>query len=267
MKLGVNTVTLRAYTPEEVVSILLKNGITAVEWAGDAHVATGDLKKAAAVKALCEDAGVTCTSYGSYYQCAAEEGPGNGPFQHDLGATAALDTAHALGVPAIRVWAGRFGTGSDVATTEYREAVGQCLANFCDRAKSLGMSVHLEFHRNTLTDTAESAVALIDAVGKDNLHCYWQPRHGVDVAGNLADIETLGARLSNIHVFHWLLKEGEAFAVERRPLREGEDRWKTYFGALQALSDDRYALIEFVKDDELSQFEEDVRVLKSVLKF
>ncbi len=263
MKLAVNTVTLRAYSPKEVVSILLDNKIDAVEWAGDAHVPTGDLETAASVKALCEEAGVTCTSYGSYYQCA-EGGPGNGPFENDLGPAAALDTAKALGVSAIRVWAGRLGVGSVSATAEYRKEVERCLADFCDQAASIDMTVHLEFHRNSLTDTAKSAVALIEAVGKENLFSYWQPRHGVDVAGNLADIAVLENRISNIHVFHWLLKGGDGFAVDRRPMSEGKDRWEAYFSALEKLPGEHYAMMEFVRDDSLPQLVEDLSVLRSI---
>lgn len=260
MKLALTSVTLRSHTPEEVVSILADNQIDAVEWAGDVHVPTGDLEKAESVKQLCDNAGITCTSYGSYYQCD-EGGPGNGPFQHDLGAEVTLGTAQALGVPAVRVWAGREGSGS--ATTEYIEEVVRRLASFCDKAQALGMSVHLEFHRNTLTDTAESALELLKAVSKENLYCYWQPRHGVDVGDNLKDIEILSEHLSHVHVFHWLLEEGD-FKINRRPLAEGKDRWISYLKALEEIPGERYAMIEFVKDDELVQLAEDLQVLRLI---
>ncbi len=263
MKLALTSVTLRSYSAEEVVSILADNNIDAVEWAGDVHVPPGDLETASSVQSLCDKAGITCTSFGSYYQCD-EGGPGKGPFQFDLGAEIALETATALGVPAIRVWAGRQGSAS--ATTEYRDEVVRCLAAFCDRAEALGMSVHLEFHRNTLTDTAESALALIEAVARKNLYSYWQPRHGVDVTSNLNDIEVLADHLSHVHVFHWLLQEGDTFAVERRPLTEGKERWESYFTALEKLPGERYAMIEFVKEDELKQLAEDVDVLRVVNK-
>lgn len=260
MKLALTSVTLRSHSPEEVVSIMTELQIEAVEWAGDVHVPPGDLDKAASVRRLCNSAGITCTSYGSYYQCDIG-GPGKGPFQHDHGAGVALDTAKALGVTGIRVWAGRQGSAS--ASSEYRAEVARCLAAFCDKAQALGISVHLEFHRNTLTDTAESTLALLTTVSKDNLYAYWQPRHGVDVVGNLKDIEVLSPYLSHVHVFHWLLKD-DGFAVERRPLAEGKARWESYFAALKDLPGERYAMIEFVKDDELKQLIEDLEVLKTI---
>lgn len=260
MKAAVNTVTLRAHSAEEIVAILRKHQIAAVEWAGDVHVPPGDTQTAESVKALGEVNGITATSYGSYYQCD-EGGQGKGPFAHDLGPEVALETAQALGVQALRVWGGRH--GSEGASAAYRDEVTHCLRALCDQASLKEMTIHLEFHRNTLTDTAESALALMEAVGRDNLYSYWQPRHGVSVAENLADIATLGERLSNVHVFHWVLQtDGK---IDRRPLGEGRDRWEAYLGAIQPLPGERYAMIEFVKDNTLEQFSEDVAVLHSLL--
>jgi len=260
MKPALNTVTLRSFAPEQIVSILQENRIEAVEWAGDVHVPPGETGKAESFKALCEAEEITATSYGSYYQCD-QGGQGNGPFQYDLGAGPALETAKALGVKALRVWGGR--TGSEAASAAYRDEVSGCLRELCDQARSDGMTVHLEFHRNTLTDTAGSTGALIEAVARDNLYSYWQPRHGVSVAENIADIETLGSRLSHVHVFHWnLLADG---TIERRPLREGRDRWQAYFTAIDQLPGERYAMIEFVRNDELSQLSEDAAVLRRLL--
>lgn len=261
MKPAVNTVTLRSCAPEEIVSILKSEKIDAIEWAGDVHVPTGDIQKAEVVKALCEANEITATSYGSYYQCDLG-GKGKGPFQYNLGAEPALETARALGVKAIRVWAGR--KASETASPAYRDEVTHCLRDFCDKASSYGMTVHLEFHRNTLTDTAVSALALIKGVARDNLYSYWQPRHGASVESNVSDIETLGEHLSHLHVFHWDLKEDGA--IERRPLKEGQERWQAYFEAINQLPNERYAMIEFVRNDELSQFSEDVAVLHSLIR-
>ncbi|MFO7725745.1 MAG: TIM barrel protein [Oceanipulchritudo sp.] len=260
MKPAVNTVTLRSFAPEEIVTILKDNRIDAVEWAGDVHVPPGETGKAESVKALCEAKQITATSYGSYYQCD-RGGQGNGPFQYDLGAEPALETAKALGVNALRVWGGR--RGSEAASAAYRDEVADCLRELCDQAHSHGMTVHLEFHRNTLTDSAESAVALMEAVARDNLYSYWQPRHGVSVAENIADIETLGVRLSHVHVFHWnLLEDG---TIERRPLSEGRHRWQAYFKAMDPLPGERYAMLEFVRNDELGQLSEDAAALHAML--
>ncbi len=262
MKLAVNTVTLRSSTPQEVVSILNDAGFDAVEWAGDAHVPPSDLEIAKSVKEISDAAGIAITSYGAYYQCDKGGPAEKGPFVFNLGAKAALDSAQALGVSDIRVWAGR--QASAIASEDYRSEVAACMAEFCDQAKEFGMKVHLEFHRNTLTDTAASTLALLKAVSRDNLFSYWQPRHGIGVEENVADIEALGDKLSNVHVFNWQLKEPGGFAVDRFPLSAGKDRWEAYFEALEKLPGERYAMMEFVKDDELSQFQEDAKVLQEL---
>ena len=262
MRLAVNTVTLRAHTPAEIVSILTENGVDAVEWAGDVHVPPGDTGTAAEVKVLCEAAGIACPSYGAYYQCDGG-GQGDGPFRFNLGPEAALDSARALGAPDIRVWAGR--KGSAVADAAYREEVARHLGEFCDRTASLGMSVHLEFHPNTLTDSLASTLALVHAVAKDNLFTYWQPRVTADIQENLSDLQELKPFISNVHVYHWLL-EKDGVTKNRRPLEEGREAWQAYLGELNDLPGEHYAMIEFVRGDTLSQFAEDVKVLRSIIE-
>lgn len=259
MKLAVNTVTLRSQSPQEVVNLLTKAHFDAVEWAGDAHVPPGKIEVAKTVKAMSDKAGIKITSYGAYYQCDKGGPEPKGPFSFNLGAQAALDSARALAVSDIRVWAGRKASAN--AHDDYRAEVSASLAAFCDQAKALGLRVHLEFHRNTLTDTVKSTLSLLDAVSRDNLFSYWQPRHGNSVEENIADINALGDRLSNVHVFHWVPIPGEGFAMDRRPLAEGKDRWATYFSALEKLPGERYAMLEFVSGDTLEQFYEDARVL------
>lgn len=260
MKAAVNTVTFRALAPEEIVPLVKEESIDTIEWAGDVHVPPNDPDRAKAVKALCEREQIHTVSYGSYYPCDLGGG-GNGPFRFNAGAEATLETAKALGAKAIRVWGGRQGSGA--ASPEYREEVARCLQDFCDKAAADGMTVHLEFHKNTLTDTAGSALALLETVARKNLYSYWQPRHGESVESNLADIARLAKYLSHVHIFHWLLQEDGK--IDRRPLKEGTSRWQAYLAALIRLPGERYGMIEFVCGDELSQFREDAGLLRSLL--
>lgn len=262
MNLAVCTVTLRSREPQEVVALVKDAGFAAAEWTGSSHVPTGDLDRARAVKALCEKAGLVSTSYASYYICDDAGPEAEGPFRFNRGSQPALDTALALGVADIRVWAGR--RPSAAASDDYRKEVAARLGAFCDQAKDLGLRVHLEYHRNTLTDDIHSALRLMDAVGRENLFSYWQPRHGVGVEENRAEIRALGERLSNVHVFHWLKEPGETFAIDRRPLSEGRDRWLQYFAEIKKIPGERYAMMEFVRGDELKQFFEDAAILREI---
>lgn len=261
MKPALNTVTLRALNPQEIVSTMKELMVDSVEWAGDVHVPPGDLKTAEQVRDLCAANAIDAISYASYYQCD-REGQGNGPFQFDLGAEAALKTAKALGVSALRVWAGR--KGSETASSAYRDEVVERLKSLCDQAGVCGITVHLEYHRNTLTDTAASTLALIEAVNRKNLYTYWQPRNGESTTNNLADLEILAPYLSHLHVFHWTLdSEG---LIQRHPLSDGAARWESYFEKISQLPGERYAMIEFVKDNSLNQLQSDLKTLRSLLE-
>lgn len=263
IKLAVNTVTFRSYSPVETLQFIARANVSAVEWAGDVHSPPGDPETAIAIKEASLAQGIEITSYGSYYQCDDFGSATKGPFAFDLGAQAAFDSALALGVQDIRVWAGR--NASSTATPAYRSVVAKRLSEFCDLAANLGIRVHLEFHRNTLADTAESAINLLATISKDNLYCYWQPRHTASVEENLSDIKTLGERISNIHVFHWIPLKSDPSSLDRRPLIEGKHRWLQYFEELKKLSGEHYAMIEFVRNDSLSQFYDDAKTLREIV--
>jgi sugar phosphate isomerase/epimerase len=258
---ALNTVTFRQLSPEDLISACKDEGILALEWAGDAHAPPGDPDRAAGISRLCAEQGVAVASYASYYQCD-EGGPGGGPFAWNLGPEKALETARALEAPAVRVWAGR--QASDAASHAYRDTVAGCLREFCGEAEKSGIQVHLEYHRNTLTDTPLSTVTLLEAVGSGNLSTYWQPRLGLDEAACLADLRMIAPWLSHLHVFHWD-HDGGAGPPIRLPLDLGRDRWEQYLAFAGSLPGDRYAMMEFVRGDTREQFKADARTLRDLI--
>lgn len=262
MQLAVNTVTFRSRPYGQVIDLVKKAGFNAVEWAGDVHLPPGNIELAKQMRRECQAAELEVTSYASYYRCDRGAPTSQAPFSFDHGPQATMDTAISLGVSDVRVWAGRY--ASESSGTEYREEVAECLSDFCQVARDHDMRVHLEFHRNTLADTARSAIELLTRVNLDNLFSYWQPRHGVSAEQNVSDIATLGCRLSNVHVFHWLPSETDPSAMVRRPLAEGLDRWQKYFQAINEIPAKRYAMLEFVKNDDIGQFFEDSKALRKL---
>ena len=68
MNKGVVSVTFRKKTPEEVIDIVKKAGLTHIEWGGDVHVPHGDVETAKRVGELTRAAGLTVSSYGSYFK-------------------------------------------------------------------------------------------------------------------------------------------------------------------------------------------------------
>lgn len=246
---GLVSITFRKLQPREIVDLVVRAGLEAIEWGGDIHVPPGQRARAREVARMTEDAGLKTASYGSYYRVGAEDA---GDFEPVL--AAAVD----LAAPTLRVWAGR--KASRDATDEYRQRVIAESRRIADLAAAAGVSISYEFHANTLTDTNESAVALLREVAHDNIRTYWQPPHAQRFQDRLAGLEAILPWLTNIHCFHW----AEA-KKQRRPLVEGARHWKEYFARAAATGRDHFVMLEFVADESPENFLRDAAVLKRLL--
>src|SRR5580658_9140837 len=105
---GLVSITFRALSPSQIIERMVQAQLSHVEWGGDIHVPAGDIARAGEVRRWTEEAGLQCAAYGSYYRLGVA-GEGTPDFQR------VLDSAIALGVPTIRVWAGNKGSAD---TTE-----------------------------------------------------------------------------------------------------------------------------------------------------
>ena len=132
------------------------------------------------------------------------------------------------------------------------------------RAAQEGIAVALELHERTLTDSIESTCRLVDHVNRSTTTCYWQPPHGQSLDERLAGIRRLGRRISNIHVFHWT--RDSTGAHSRHPLLAAAADWKTLLDTLSRLDGDRFALLEFVLNDDPDRFLADADTLKALLR-
>ncbi|UOQ84770.1 sugar phosphate isomerase/epimerase family protein [Gracilibacillus salinarum] len=249
MKLGMCSITFRHKNTHEIIELTKKAELDAIEWGADVHVPVGDIQTAEDVGARTRNAGLEVSSYGSYYRLAEQEA------QHYTFETV-CQTAKALGAPAIRVWAGALGSAK--ASGDYRERVAGDARRIGDLAYAEGISIHLEFHDHTLTDTKESAQQLLQNVSHHNVYTYWQPPNQVSVAERLASIEAVKPWITNIHVFHWYSFE------KRMHLSEGIDEWHQYLEKISQDGKERYLLMEFVKDDDVDQFLQDARALQKL---
>ncbi len=236
---GLVSVTFRQLTAEAVVELAASHGLRAIEWGGDVHVPVGSHGVAASVAARCADAGIAVAAYGSYYRAGvtAEFEP-------------VLETAVSLGAPRIRVWAGDSGSAFDVVAADLRRVAGL--------AAAAGVEIAVEYHANTVTDTLSSALALFGEVPE--LRPYWQPPIGVSSADARAAVEALLPRLVTAHVFSW------SPTGERLPLADGAELWQPILARLAAEPGDRYALLEFVRDDSPAALAEDAATLHTWLR-
>ena len=141
---GLVSITFRKLTPRQVVDLVVQAGLEAVEWGGDVHAPHGDVAKAREIAQMMAGAGLAMPTYGSYYRVG---------HRADVPFPDVLVSAVALGIPTIRVWAGK--VGSAEADAAYWKAVVADSQRIVDLAATEGIAIAYEFHGNTLTDSAE----------------------------------------------------------------------------------------------------------------
>ncbi len=231
---GLVSITFRALKPEEIVERARRAGLRSIEWGADVHVPPDAPATARAVARLTAEAGLQVSSYGSYYKATLE--PASFP--------AVLRTAVALGAPRIRVWAGPRDAAEADATE--RAAVADDVRRIARLSAAEGLRVALEFHANTLTSSAESAAELLQRLQGEAVDAYWQPRPGLDAAGNQSDLATLAPWLCHAHVFQWTP------SYQRQPLSEGSAAWRVYLRQLAGLARPVQVQLEYVPDDDPS---------------
>lgn len=249
---GLCSVTFRSLEPEEVVGLAAEAGLEVIEWGGDVHVPPGDLERAAQVATETSDAGLTSCSYGSYFRAGADET-----------LTPILDSAEALGVDRVRIWAGR--VGSAEASDEHRAQIVARLRDAAAESDARGIALALEFHSGTLADTAPATLRLLADVDSPALRTYWQPAVGASVDTVLADYRAIAAYTSAAHVFSWWP------AQQRRPLRARDALWRRFFAEALSIPAGtgaqplRDALLEFVPGDDPAMLRGEAAALRSYL--
>ena len=149
---GLVSVSFRKLSPREIVELARETNLKAIEWGGDVHVPPGDLARAREVRAMTTDNGLSVLAYGSYVRLGEEEA---------ATLPRVIETAKALGAPAIRVWAGR--RGSAEADDAYRQRVIDQARQFATIAADAGVVVCYEYHVDPLPDTNASAMELLHA--------------------------------------------------------------------------------------------------------
>jgi sugar phosphate isomerase/epimerase len=256
MKAGLVSISFRELDPGAIVAAAVECGLAGIEWGGDGHVPHGDTGTALEVGRLTEEAGLGIASYGSYYhfdECDPDSGA-NGPEMESV-----LDTAEALGAPAIRVWAGR----RDPSETPepVRAAITDRAREFAAAAAARGMRLDFEFHDHTLTATPESTLRLLEEVDHPAARTLWQPPLQTPVVDRLKGLRLLRDRVSNLHCNHF----GQDPWPEIHSLSEGESEWRSYLAEFGPSDTIRWVLIEHVRDHSIENLKADARALRSWL--
>ncbi len=249
---GLVSITFRSLKPEEIIRLVSEAGLQSIEWGGDIHVPAGDVARAKEVGRLTREAGLMVAAYGSYYRLGAGE-KNTAPFE------SVLASAKALGAPTIRVWAGT--KGSADCSPEERRAIIDDALRVAELADRRGITISLEYHGGTLTDSVASVHSLFGELSHPNIEFLWQPTNGEPVESCVARLLDVLPRLRNAHVFHWWPTDRE-----RHPLSEGEANWRTYIEIVRDTGRDVDFLLEFVLDDSPAQFLADAATLRRFLE-
>lgn len=248
IKIGMVSATFRNKPAEDILRLCRDAELEAVEWSEHAHVEPDDVEGAAALYELTKSAGIEVAAYGSYFRLGQQENP-------ETAIRASLISAAALQAPVIRIWAG-IKPSETVSTYERTELAAEA-ALICRIAEEYQIKVALEWHKNTLTDTNDSAMRFLLETGHKNLYCLWQPTVALSMEERIDGLERLGDRLLNLHMYYW--REGV-----RRPLSEGGEEWGHYLAHVDPHAD-RYGLLEFVMGDTEEQFLEDAKMLRKLI--
>jgi len=255
-RVGLCSVTFRDLAPMLVIERANAAGVEAIEWAGERTVDHDEPERMAKIGEASRSSGIAASSYGSYVRAGTA-----GAREHF---EIALDAASALGAGNMRVWAGD-AARAEVSDADYAQAVDD-MALMAKECALREITLSVEYHRRTLTEHADDAVALFDAVNSENLFSYWQPVPDRGLAIWEQELDLLAPYLSDLHVFHWVPGEG---ADERRPLVEGTQYWQALMNKAQR--SDRWphpatAYLEFVHDGSERQFQEDMTVLRKLCR-
>ena len=254
---GLCSITFRSLEADAVLALAVRAQVEGIEWGADGHVPPGGGPTVERLAARCRDDGIEVVSYGSYLGFASADN------EDPAAVDAVLDSAHALGAPMVRLWA-ELGVGPDAADAD-RQRVAERTARYVAAISGRGLVPALEFHPYTLTETAASANALLDALGDAAARTHWQPDPSRGAGDALAELALVTPRLAHLHVFAW----GPGGIGDRHPLANGADLWTRALAIADRdgapLPSRRYALCEYVRDDDPDQFVADVATLRSWL--
>jgi sugar phosphate isomerase/epimerase len=246
---GMVSATFRAQSAEWIIERCKMAKLQAVEWSENAHVFPDDVTGAAVLYEKTKAAGLDIAAYGSYYRLGQQEQPEDCFLK-------SLKSAIALKAPVIRIWAGS--KPSSEVSEEELTALSKEASLIAEMAQEHQIKIALEWHKNTLTDTNESAMEFLRRADHNNLYFLWQPTVALSMKERTEGLALIQDRLLNLHIYYW--KDGV-----KRPLEEGIFQWQEYLSQIDQRVP-RYGLLEFVMNGTEEQFLQDAEALHRMLR-
>ena len=244
---GLVSVSFRALSAPEIIRIARTAGLEGIEWGGDVHAPpSAPPETLTDLAARCRDAGLLCSSYGSYFRLGCQ------PAKEIL---PCLRAARLLGTDTVRIWAGN--TGSADLDPEQRRRIVADARDVAAAAHEQGIRLCLECHGNTLTDRTESSLAFLQEVDAPNLFMYWQPDQFLSDEENFENARRLSRFTVHLHVFRWR-------GAERFPLRSGFRPWLRFLSCFADAP--HWLLLEFMPDDRPESLPGEAACLRDLIR-
>lgn len=237
---GLVSISFRKLSPEEVISAAAAVGLKAIEWGSDVHAPRDQADKLAEIVQLQKKYGLQCCSYGTYFYF------GRDPVDQLPSYIAA---AKALGTDILRLWCGTKSPAD--YTQEEKEALFADCRAAAKIAEESGVTLCMECHIRTFTETKESALELMTAVGSPAFRMYWQPNQYRSIEENIEYARALRDYIDHIHVFQWK-------GTNMYPLAEGIDEWRSY---LKEIPGEHMLLLEFMPDHKVESLPAEAQAL------
>ncbi|WP_435320913.1 sugar phosphate isomerase/epimerase family protein [Haloarchaeobius sp. TZWSO28] len=253
MRLGLCTISNVNLPVERVLDVAAHAGFDGVEIWGKDHVGDGSPAACEAIRGTAEDLGLDIGVYGSYLTVGTDEFAS--AYEHELA------VADQLGADLLRVWPGKREYGCH-HPHEFEAAVAD-LRTITERANDRGLAVTIEKHAGRLSNTADGALALVDAVDHPACGLNWQPLFELEEQALHSEIEVLAPHTNNVH----LQAPAERGGDERAPLSDAYFDVGTVVERFEAAGFDGYFEVEFVAQshDYETAVRRDYEYLRSVL--
>lgn len=242
-KLGLCSVTFRKNSAEEIVNIAKIAGVGYIEWGSDVHVKTlDDAKK---VKALCDEAEIKISSYGSYFNSAVYD---------ESKWKQVCEIAKCMGAEHIRIWLGK--KNSQVTPENEYHRLVENTKIMCDIASQYGLLVCPECHDNTFNNNTDAILRFIGDLQKDNFRTYFQSRY-FRMEYDLDRIDRTFSYIKDVHVSYRDLKREQLFRKKDKSYLD------TLLKKLIEKGFNGIVMIEFVSGNNEKNFLKDAEKLKS----
>jgi len=252
VEIGITSVTFRKLDYKTVLKYCVESGLSCIEWGSDIHAPETDFATVRAVKEESDKAGIRICSYGSYYELCVHENYRE-TFRPYLEAAVILDA------PIIRLWAGTM--GADKATKEYYGQAVQETQTLCDMAAEYGITLAFEYHRNSLSDTADSAVQIYKDINRKNFALYYQYDSQISIEENIISLEKMLPYIKMVHVAYFDSK------YKKLSLEEGDGitLWTRLVELLKEHQVEVCLLFEFLKDDSLEGLKYEMKIMERIV--